>query len=153
MPKVIDRNEIADYIGHESAPTAWHTVSQAQIDQFAECTNDHQFIHVDPELAKQTPFGGTIAHGFLTLSMLTHFATQFALLIDGVQMAVNGGFDNVRFVSPVRAGRRIRAQAKTLDIQERKPLQFRFVTRVTVEIEGETRPALVADWVTLQMVG
>lgn len=152
MMKMIDRTEIADYIGYESEPTPWHTVTQEQIDRFADCTLDRQFIHVDPELARQTPFGGTIAHGFLTLSLLTHFATDFAVLVKGVQMAVNGGLDKVRFVAPVPVNSRIRARATVLDIQERNPGQLRFVMRVTVDIEGSERPALVADWITVQMV-
>ena len=89
--KQIRRASVAEYIGYESEPTDWHTVTQEAINQFADCTLDHQFIHVDPERAKQTPFGGTIAHGFLSLSMLSHFAEQFSLMVEGLTMGLNYG--------------------------------------------------------------
>ena len=148
----INRNEIKDYIGYEPEPSAWHQVTQEQIDQFAECTIDHQFIHVDPEKAAQTPFGTTIAHGFLTLSMLSYFAEQFALVIDGMYMGINSGFDKIRFLTPVKVNSNIRARAKFLEFDESKPGQFRIKIEITVEIEGEENPALVAEWITIQMV-
>lgn len=150
--QMIDRKDIEQYIGFEAEPTPWFTVTQDQINQFADCTLDHQFIHVDPERAKETPFGTTIAHGFLTLSMLSHFSEAYNLVIEGVYMGVNAGFDKVRFLAPVKVGSRIRAHAKYLDIQENKPGQFRFKVEVTVEIEGEDTPALVVEWIAMQMV-
>ncbi|MBT8148769.1 MAG: MaoC family dehydratase, partial [Gammaproteobacteria bacterium] len=117
-----------------------------------DCTLDHQFIHIDPEKAAQTPFGGTVAHGFLTLSMLAHFSEQFGLVIKGTYMGVNYGFDSVRFIAPVKTGSRIRAQAKSLEIIEKRPGQFMSKTEVTVEIEGEDKPALKAVWIGMQMV-
>jgi acyl dehydratase len=151
MPKVINKSEVADYCGYVAEPTEWFTVEQDQVNQFADCTQDHQFIHIDPVKAAETPFGGTIAHGFLTLSMLSHFSEQFTIIIDGVYMGVNYGFDKVRFISPVRVGKRIRAQATVTDIVEKNPGQFQMKTLVTVEIEGEDKPALIAEWIGMQM--
>lgn len=150
--KNINKSEIASYQDFQSEPTPWFTVTQEQINIFAACTLDEQFIHVDPDKAKNTPFGGTIAHGFLSLSMLSHLAESFGLLIDGSYMGVNYGFDKVRFIAPVRAGKKIRGHAKTLEIVEKKPGTFMFKTEVTVEIEGEDKPALKAEWLTMQMV-
>ncbi len=149
--KTIKREDIAQYQNVELESSEWHTVTQEQINQFADCTLDHQFIHIDPEKASQTPFGGTIAHGFLTLSMLSHFSEQFALVIEGTYMGVNYGFDSVRFISPVKVGKKIRAHAKSLEIIEKRPGQFMSRTEVTVEIEGEEKPALKAVWIGMQM--
>lgn len=152
MATVVDRNELEKFIGQTAEPTDWHTITQEQIDQFADCTLDHQFIHVDPEKAKQTMFGTTIAHGFLSLSMLSHFASSYSLSIKGATMAINSGFDKVRFLSPVKVGSRIRALATFAEIKETKPGQFRILSNVTVEIEGEDTPALVAEWIGIQFV-
>ena len=152
MTTIIKKDEIKDYIGFQAEPTGWHHVTQAQIDQFADCTLDHQFIHIDPVAAKKTPFGGTIAHGFLSLSMLSHFAENFTTVIDGFYMGINSGFDKVRFINPVAVNSKIRAHAKVLEIEETKPGQFRTKTEVTVEIEGIEKPALVAEWIGIQMV-
>jgi acyl dehydratase len=152
MGQVVDRNELEKFIGQEAEPTDWHTITQDQIDQFADCTLDHQYIHVDPEKAKETVFGTTIAHGFLTLSMLSHFASSYSLSIKGATMGINSGFDKVRFLSPVKVGSRIRALATFADIKETKPGQFRILTNITVEIEGEETPALVAEWIGIQFV-
>ncbi len=150
--KTIKRDEVAQYAGYESEPTEWFEVKQDQINQFADCTLDHQFIHIDPAKAKETPFGTTIAHGFLSLSMLSHFSEQFGLVIEGTYMGVNYGFDSVRFISPVKVNSRIRAHAKTIEIIEKNPGQFMSKTEVTVEIEGEEKPALKAVWIGMQMV-
>ncbi|PCI60234.1 MAG: nodulation protein NodN [Gammaproteobacteria bacterium] len=152
MAKTINKNEIASYIGYQAEPTSWHQITQEQINQFADCTLDHQFIHVDEEKAQATPFGSTIAHGFLSLSMLSHFAEDFSVIIDGFYMGINAGFDKVRFLQPVTVNSRIRAHAKTLTIEEKKPGQFRLCTEVTVEIENCDTPALVAQWISMQMV-
>ena len=152
MTTTIKKNQVSEYIGFEPEPTAWFTVTQAQIDEFAECTHDRQFIHIDPEKAKDTPFDTTIAHGFLSLSMLSHFAAEFSVIIDGYYMGVNYGFDKVRFVAPVKVNSRIRAAAKIMDITEKKPGQFMIKTEVTVAIEGEEKPALIAEWLGIQMV-
>lgn len=150
--KEVSKDELKNYIGYEAEPSEWLEISQERINQFADCTLDHQFIHIDPDKAKETPFGGTIAHGFLTLSLLSHFSEQYSVIIKGFYMGINYGFDKVRFLAPVRAGKRVRARATVLDIDETKPGQFRLKTEVSVEIEGEDKPALVAEWLTVQMV-
>ena len=150
--KIIKKDEIDKYAGYKAEPTSWHEVTQEQINQFADCTLDHQFIHVDPEKAKQTPFGGTIAHGFLSLSMLSHFAESFGLTIEGAYMGVNYGFDSVRFIAPVKVGSKIRAQSTLIEVIEKSPGRFMSKTEVTIEIEGEEKPALKALWLGMQMV-
>lgn len=152
MSNIITKTEINQYIGYQSEPTPWFTITQQQINQFADCTLDHQFIHIDPEAAKATPFGSTIAHGFLSLSMLSHFAETFSLMIEGFYLALNAGFDKIRFLQPVTVNSRIRAHAKILSIEEKKQGQYRFNTEITVELEGTSTPALVAQWITVQMV-
>ncbi|CAA0111521.1 putative enoyl-CoA hydratase 1 [Zhongshania aliphaticivorans] len=152
MTTLIEKDQIQNYIGFESEATDWLTIDQDRINQFADCTLDHQFIHVDPERAKETPFGTTIAHGFLSLSMLSYFSEQYSVVINGVYMGINYGFDKVRFLAPVKVGSRIRAKAKILAIDEIKPGNFRVNTEVTIEIDGETKPALVAEWIGVQMV-
>ena len=152
MTTTIKAAEVADYIGFEAEATDWHTVTQEQINQFADCTLDHQFIHTDPVKAKETQFGSTIAHGFLSVSLLSHFAEQYSVVIDGCYMGINYGFDSLRFVSPVKVDSRIRARAKYLEIEEKKIGQYQFKVAVTIEIEGSERPALVCEWLSLQSV-
>ena len=152
MTTTIKAAEVADYIGFEAEATDWHTVTQEQINQFADCTFDHQFIHTDPVKAKETQFGSTIAHGFLSVSLLSHFAEQYSVVIDGCYMGINYGFDSLRFVSPVKVDSRIRARAKYLEIEEKKIGQYQFKVAVTIEIEGSERPALVCEWLSLQRV-
>lgn len=127
----------------------WVTVDQNMIDAFANATGDHQFIHVDKDRAAQTPFGGTIAHGFLTLSLMPMLAERTpGLAIDGVRMGVNYGGNRVRFLTPVRSGARVRGHFKLLDLTEKRPGQWQQTTELTVEIEGEKKPALVAEWLS-----
>lgn len=152
MPTFIKKDEIENYFNYELVPTQWHQVTQTQINQFADCTLDKQFIHVDPDKAKKTPYGTTIAHGFLSLSMLSHFAEEFSVIIEGFYMGLNAGFDKVRFIQPVKVDSQIRACAKILEIHENKPGQFRFITEVTIKIENEEKPALIAEWVSVQIV-
>jgi len=152
MSTLISRDRLADAIGREAGPTDWLQIDQQRIDTFAECTLDRQFIHVDPQAAGKTPFGSTIAHGFLSLSLLSHFAEQLQIAVDGVHMGVNYGLDKVRFINPVKVGSRVRARAKLVDIQEKNPGQFQLKLEVTVEIEGQQKPALVAEWLVLQFV-
>ena len=142
-------DEIAAKVGTELGASDWLTVDQAAIDAFAEVTHDHQFIHVDPEAAAKTPFGGTVAHGFLTLSLLSRMAAEVMLVPDGVKMAVNYGFERVRFIAPVRSGARVRGRFRLVSAEEKRPGQWQFVHQVTVEIEGEDKPALTADWIGL----
>ena len=140
-------------VGNDEGTGEWFEVTQDQIDRFADVTHDHQFIHVDPERAKATPFGTTIAHGFLTLSMLTHLAAGASAAPPdparwkGVVMGINYGFDKVRFLSPVKVGSPIRARAVTADVKL-KGSAIDVTRTFTVEIEGEDKPALVADWIT-----
>lgn len=130
----------------------WMTVSQGQIDAFADCTHDHQYIHIDPERAAQTPFGSTIAHGFLTLSLLSAMAYQMPG-IEGTVMAVNYGFNKVRFVSPVKVGARIRGHFTLQKFEEIRPGEIQTTMAVTVEIEGQDKPALVAEWLGRRYFG
>jgi acyl dehydratase len=145
-------------VGNDEGTGAWFEVTQDQIDQFADVTHDHQFIHVDPERAAATPFGTTIAHGFLTLSMLTHLAAGASSAppdsakYEGVLMGINYGFNKVRFVSPVKVGSRIRARAVTSNA-ELKGNMVEITRSFTVEIDGEEKPALVADWITRTVYG
>ena len=140
-------------VGTDEGTGEWFEVTQDQINQFADVTHDHQFIHIDPEAAKNTPFGTTIAHGFLTLSMLTHLAKGASSApadparYEGVMMGINYGFNRVRFVSPVKVGSRIRARAVTSSV-DLKGNMIEVARNFTVEIEGEDKPALVAEWVT-----
>jgi acyl dehydratase len=147
--KIIKRDELAEFVGHQAEPTEWFTVTQEQINAFADSTHDHQFIHVDPEKAKSTPFGGTIAHGFLTLSMLSYFAESNDWRIDGAYMGMNYGFDKIRFLTPVKVGSRIRSVSKILEAVEKRPGQFLVKVELTVEIEGEKNPALVSEWLNM----
>ena len=137
--------------GSERGHGDWFEITQEQISAFADCTVDHQFIHIDEERAKaETPFGGTIAHGFLTLSMLTHLMQSVPAdtpRLDGAVMGINYGLDRVRFISPVSRGKRVRAHAVTKSV-ELKPASVQTVTTITIEIEDGSKPALVADWVT-----
>jgi|TARA_B110001452_G_scaffold112686_1_gene93537 acyl dehydratase len=152
MPQLIKKSEIEQYAGHICEPTDWFKVTQEQVNAFADCTLDRQFIHVDPEAAAKSPFGGTIAHGFLTLSMLAYFSQSFSLSIEGSYMGVNKGFDKVRFVAPVPVGSRIRCHTTVAEINQKKPGQYDFKMDISVEIEGGDKPALVAEWLSVQMV-
>ena len=145
--------ELQTYVGKEIGTSDWLRVSQERIDRFAEATDDHQFIHVDPaRAAKETPFGGTIAHGFLTLSLLSRFAMEVVPKIDGRVMGINYGFERVRFLAPVRSGARIRGRftLHSATLRSKQELLLRFA--VTVEIENEEKPALAADWLALSVM-
>ena len=148
MP-VATLDQIRSRIGEEVGVSTWLTVDQARIDAFADATEDRQFIHVDPAAAAQTPFGGTIAHGFLTLSLLSRMGAEAMLLPDVLKMAVNYGFDRVRFLSPVKAGKRVRGRFVLDSVEEKAPGQILVRHTVTVEIEGEDKPALTASWLGL----
>ena len=133
--------------GSEVGVSDWILIDQAAIDTFAKVTDDHQFIHVDPQAAAKTPFSGTVAHGFLTLSLLSRMAADAMLVPEGIKMGVNYGFDKVRFLAPVRSGKRVRGRFRLDRFEEKRPGQWQFVHEVTVEIEGEDKPALIADWI------
>lgn len=152
MSVVIPKDKLPAYIGYVCEPTPWHTLTQAQVNSFADTTLDHQFIHVDEERAAQTPFGGTIAHGFLTLSMLAHFAETFSVVVEGLTMAMNYGFDKIRFLAPVRVGKAIRARATIVDITEKRAGQYLIHYDVTIDIQGEDKPAVSAQWFAMIFV-
>lgn len=141
--------EIRARVGEEIGVSSWITVDQPRIDTFADATDDRQFIHVDPDAAAKTPFGGTIAHGFLSLSLLSRMGAEAMLLPSGLKMAVNYGFDRVRFVAPVKSGKRIRGRFRLDSVEEKAPGQLLMRHSVTVEIEGEDKPALSAEWLGL----
>lgn len=134
-------------VGQELGASEWITVTQERINAFADATEDHQFIHVDEALAARTPFGRTIAHGFLSLSLLSRMAADVMLVPESTKMGVNYGFERVRFLSPVRAGKRVRGRFTLVSFEEKRPGQYQFAHDVTVEIEGEDKPALSAVWI------
>ena len=142
-------DEIRSRIGDEVGVSSWIVIDQARIDAFADATEDRQFIHVDAAAAARTAFGGTIAHGFLSLSLLSRMAAEGMLIPEGVKMAVNYGLDRVRFLAPVRSGSRVRGRFTLDSIEEKAPGQLLMRHVVTVEIEGEDKPALSAIWLGL----
>lgn len=148
MP-VASLDDIRAKVGTEIGVSPWIEITQDQIDSFAELTGDHQFIHVDPAAAARTPFGGTVAHGFLTLSLLSQMGASAMLVPEGRRMVVNYGFEKVRFIAPVRSGKRVRGRFTLSAMEEKKPGQWHFLHKVVVEIEGEERPALQAEWIGL----
>ncbi len=150
--KTVAPGDLPGLVGTEIGVSDWVIVDQARIDAFADVTDDHQFIHVDPEKAKATPFGGTIAHGFLTLSLLSRMAYQVSPALEGAVAALNYGFDKIRFLEPVKSGARVRGRF-TLDGADDKG-GGRWLLRygVTVEIENEPKPALVAEWLGMQIL-
>ena len=148
MP-VATLEEIKAKIGQSLGRSDWIEVDQNRIEQFADATGDRQFIHIDPTLAAQTPFGGTIAHGFLSLSLLSRMAADVMLVPNSTLMAVNYGLDRVRFLAPVRSAKRVRGHFKLAGAEEKAPGQLLLKHDVTVEIEGEDKPALTAVWLGL----
>ncbi len=140
-------DQIRARIGEEIGVSPWIAIDQPMIDAFADITGDPQFIHIDPALAAQTPFGGTVAHGFLTLSLLSQMAADIMLRPPFTLMGVNYGFDRVRFIQPVRSGKRVRGRFTLSAFDEKKPGQMQFTHAVIVDIEGEAKPALTADWI------
>jgi acyl dehydratase len=152
MRETIKAGDLSSRVGQELEPSSWMEISQERVDRFADATNDHQFIHVDRERAAQSSFGGTIAHGFLTLSLLPFLTAEQAPEIEGLAMCINYGIDKLRFLQPVRVGSRIRARQQYLEASEKRPGQWLVRTLVTVEIENETKPALVAEILALFFV-
>ena len=145
----VTADELKSRVGTEIGVSEWLIVDQAMIDKFAEATGDHQFIHVDPEAAARTPFGGTIAHGFLSLSLMPALtATADLPRLDGVRMGVNYGGNKTRFLAPVRSGKRVRGRFKLVDVEEKRPGQWQQTVEYTLEIEGEDKPALIAEWIS-----
>lgn len=148
----VPAERLGDYVGQPLGSSEWMRIDQERIDRFAEVTEDRQFIHVDPQRARRTPYGGTVAHGFLSLSLLTYLTADFSIVPEGASMGINYGFDKVRFPQPVRAGQKIRASATMLAAVEKHPGQFLITSAVTVEILGEKKPAVVAEWIAMVIV-
>lgn len=151
--QLVPKEELGNHIGVAQEPSAWFTLDQERINTFADCTEDRQFIHVDPEAAAQTPFGGPIAHGFLSLSMLSHLSIQNGIGVEGTVMGINYGFDKVRFLAPVRAGKRVRTHTKLVEVTEKDGGRILLKNEITMEIEDEETPALVAEWLSMVVVG
>jgi len=144
--------DVAASLGKEIGVSNWRVVTQTMIDQFADATDDHQFIHTDPERALETPFGSTIAHGFLTLSLLSTLAYEALPLIEGQIYGINYGFDKVRFMTPVKSGARVRAHFILTQADIRPSGRIVFHYDVTLEVENYKKPALTADWITIIML-
>ena len=153
MSNVVSADQLKDFIGKEVGVTEWFEIDQDRINKFADATGDHQYIHVDPERAAQTPFGTTIAHGFLTLSLMSMLSGKGGgiKLKDSV-MGINYGLDKVRFISPVKVNSKIRARFELASAEEKKPNHYLLKHNVTVEIEGEQKPALIAEWLGMTVV-
>jgi acyl dehydratase len=141
--------EIHARIGTEIGTSDWVTIDQKRINEFADVTEDRQFIHVDPNSAKETMFGGTVAHGFLSLSLLSRFAADVMLVPDNMKMAVNYGFDRIRFLAPVPAGARVRGIFTLTNVEEKSLGQLLMHHNVMVDIDVTEKPALTADWLSL----
>ena len=154
MSNFINASQLQDYVGKEVGLTDWIEVDQERINQFADATGDHQYIHLDAERAAQTPFGTTIAHGFLTLSLLSMLSGMGGgLKLENTVMGINYGLDKVRFLNPVKSGAKIRARFELASAEEKKPGNYLLKHNVTVEIDGEDKPALIAEWLGMTVVG
>ena len=153
MPKVTNLEKFAALAGQDLEPSEWMTISQDRVNQFADATNDHQFIHIDEDRAAATPFGGTIAHGFLSLSLVTHLTEASMPVPEGTLMTINYGSDKIRYLAPVRVGLRIRSKQTVLDVAEKKPGRWLVKTAVTIEIDGEETPAVIAEILFMHITG
>jgi len=154
MSNLINASQLQDYVGKEVGLTDWIEVDQERINQFADATGDHQYIHLDAERAAQTPFGTTIAHGFLTLSLLSMLSGMGGgLKLENTVMGINYGLDKVRFLNPVKSGAKIRARFVLASAEEKKPGNYLLKHNVAVEIDGEDKPALIAEWLGMTVVG
>jgi len=152
MAIVVTLEEFRNATGRVLAPSSWLEITQERVNLFADATDDHQFIHVDPVKAAATPFGGTIAHGYLTLSLLVHLNEPTAIVPEGRTMTINYGSDKVRFLAPVPVGSRIRSQQKVLEVTQKSPGYWLIRTAVTVEIENSAKPAMLAEVLYLHVV-
>lgn len=153
MPRTVPLSALPDLVGQTLQPSAWLKVTQERIDQFADATEDHQFIHVDPEQAAQTPFGSTIAHGFLTLGLVTHLISEQTIVPEGAVMGINYGSDKVRYLVPVTVESRIRANQTVQNVREKSPGQWLIKIRIVVEIENQENPAMIADILVMYFTG
>jgi len=142
-------DQLVELQGQALGSSQWMIIDQSMINTFADVTQDHQFIHVDEEAARQTPFGGTIAHGFLTLSLLSAMAAQVLPTVQGQKSGVNYGINNLRFISPVHSGKRVRGHFHLKNVSQKNKGSYQLIMEVTIEIEDEAKPALVTEWLTL----
>ena len=145
----LPKEELQEYVDKPLEPSAWVRIDQDMINTFADATMDHQFIHVDEERAARTPFGSTIAHGYLTMSLISHFLGECAIRPENTVMALNYGSDKVRFLQPVKVDSEVRAQATLMSVSEKAPGQILVKTGLTIEIKDEEKPALVAEILSL----
>lgn len=152
MALTIDAADLQNYIGKEVGVSDWMGIDQERINQFADATGDHQYIHVDPERAAETPFGTTIAHGFLTMSLMVLMGYEGSTKLNNTVMGINYGFDKLRFINPVKVNSKIRGRFKLVHAEEKKPNHYLLKHEVTVEIEGEEKPALIAEWLGMTVV-
>lgn len=152
MATYVPAEQLLDMAGFETGPSQWLLVDQERIDRFAEATEDHQFIHVDPERAAATPLGSTIAHGFLTLSLLPRLNDELAVMPEGMLMAINYGLDRVRFLQPVPSGSRLRLRNRILEVKRKSGGRILVKSEARVEIEGEEKPALIAETLSLYLL-
>jgi len=144
--------ELSQYVGKELGRSAWLKIDQQRINLFAEATGDFQFLHGDPEKAAQTPFGSTIAHGFLTLSLIPKLIEDILVLPQGMKMVVNYGLDSVRFIQPVKVNSQVRLKVDLAEVTEKRPGQWLLKAIATLEIEGEEKPAYIAESLSLCFV-
>lgn len=151
--KTIPKSEMVNAVGMKLESSEWIELSQQRINNFADCTEDHQFIHVDEVKAKETPFGGTIAHGFLTLSLLAGLIEKIGITPENTVMGMNYGFDKVRFLAPVKSGKRVRMVGEVKNVDQKDENRFLTTFGVSVEIEGEDTPALIADFLLMSFTG
>jgi acyl dehydratase len=151
--KIVPKEDMVSTVGTKFEPSEWIEVTQERINTFADCTEDHQFIHVDTEAAANTPFGTTIAHGFLTLSLLSKLLEGNGVVPENTVMGLNYGFDKVRFLAPVKSGKRVRAHVEVKSVDQKDENRFLITNSVSVEIEGEETPALIAHWLTMVITG
>jgi acyl dehydratase len=149
----IPKNEMTNAVGMKLGPSDWIELSQQRINAFADCTEDHQFIHVDEAKAKETPFGGTIAHGFLTLSLLAGLIEKIGVTPENTVMGMNYGFDKIRFLAPVKSGKRVRMVGEVLNVDQKDENRFLTTFGVSIEIEGEDTPALIAEFLLMSFTG
>jgi len=152
MSHTLKSTDLPSLAGQEAEPSSWFEITQERVNQFADATNDHQFIHIDEARAARTPFGGTIVHGFLTLSLIPFLTAETAPVFEGLVMGINYGSDKVRFLQPVRVGSRVRARQKYLDVTEKNPGQWLIKSLVTIDIENEEKPALIAETLSMFVI-
>ena len=152
MALTLNVDQLNDYIGKEVGISEWLLVDQERINQFADATGDHQYIHVDSDRAAQTPFGPTIAHGFLTMSLMVLMGYEGSTKLENSVMGINYGFDKLRFINPVKVNSKIRGRFQLISAEEKKPNQWLLKHNITVEIAGEEKPALVAEWLGMTVV-